>query len=307
MTIAAGVWGMVTVRLLGPPAIEHDGRPARPPRGRKAWALLAYLLLAPRPPGRGHLAELLFADAADPLGALRWTLAELRRALGAPGALTGDPVVAGLDGVTTDLRLVMSDAAGDEPLPDHDGELLEGLRLPSSPAFESWLLAARHRVAARIEARLRETAAALLAAGRAGEAVAYASRAVARNPLDEGNHELLVRSLVATGDRMAARRQVKVTTALLRRETGPRSVPPTSTSPFPVMTGMPGRAGLPVRNQAEPPGPVPAKTVRMGEGVAGAVEKGVTGAAVASGPAEAATVGSCLRRWVAWLRTPTGL
>jgi len=92
MTIAAGVWGMVTVRLLGPPAIEHDGRPARPPRGRKAWALLAYLLLAPRPPGRGHLAELLFADAADPLGALRWTLAELRRALGAPGALTGDPV-----------------------------------------------------------------------------------------------------------------------------------------------------------------------------------------------------------------------
>jgi hypothetical protein len=64
--------------LLGPPAIQRDGRPARPPRGRKAWALLAYLLLADRPPSRRHLAELLFADADDPLGALRWSLAELR-------------------------------------------------------------------------------------------------------------------------------------------------------------------------------------------------------------------------------------
>src|SRR5512133_2725545 len=42
----------LTIRLLGPPSIERDGRPAPPPRGRKAWALLAYLLLADRPPGR---------------------------------------------------------------------------------------------------------------------------------------------------------------------------------------------------------------------------------------------------------------
>ena len=66
---------MVRIRLLGPPAIERDGVPATPPRGRKAWALLAYLLLAERPPGRRHLAELLFDEADDPLGALRWTLA----------------------------------------------------------------------------------------------------------------------------------------------------------------------------------------------------------------------------------------
>ncbi|GFJ85891.1 AfsR/SARP family transcriptional regulator [Phytohabitans houttuyneae] len=75
---------MYIVRLLGPPSIDVDGSPARSPRGRKAWALLSYLLLAERPPSRRHLAELLFADADDPLGALRWTLAELRRSLGAP-------------------------------------------------------------------------------------------------------------------------------------------------------------------------------------------------------------------------------
>ena len=82
----------LTIRLLGPPAIARDGVPAPPPRGRKAWALLAYLLLADRPPSRRHLAELLFGDADDPLGALRWTLAELRRALGTRELFGGDPV-----------------------------------------------------------------------------------------------------------------------------------------------------------------------------------------------------------------------
>ena len=84
---------MGTIRLLGPPAIEHGGGPGRPPRGRKTWALAG--LLCCWPSGRraaSGLAELLFADADDPLGALRWTLAELRRALGAADLVTGDPV-----------------------------------------------------------------------------------------------------------------------------------------------------------------------------------------------------------------------
>ena len=75
----------------------------RAPRGRKAWAVLTYLLLADRPPSRRQIAELLFGDADDPLGALRWTLAELRRALGVRG-LTGDPVATTLgDDVSVDV------------------------------------------------------------------------------------------------------------------------------------------------------------------------------------------------------------
>jgi Bacterial transcriptional activator domain len=61
----------------------------------------------------------------------------------------------------------------------------------------------RHRLAAMAEARLRQAALALLASGQPGAAVAYASRAVACNPLEEGNHQLLVRSLAASGDRAA--------------------------------------------------------------------------------------------------------
>lgn len=56
---------MLIIRLLGPPTIEESGRPLRSPRGHKAWALLAYLLLSEQPPSRRRVAEMLFGDAED--------------------------------------------------------------------------------------------------------------------------------------------------------------------------------------------------------------------------------------------------
>jgi DNA-binding SARP family transcriptional activator len=121
----------ITIRLLGLPAILRDGHESPAPRGRKAWALLAYLLLCERPATRRELAELLFADAADPLGALRWNLSQLRRALGEAGHLQGDPVRLTLAAdVAIDVR--GSDSNG--------GALLEGMEFDSGPAFDSWLL-----------------------------------------------------------------------------------------------------------------------------------------------------------------------
>jgi DNA-binding SARP family transcriptional activator len=212
---------VLTIRLLGAPAIERDGRPVRPPRGRKAWALLAYVLLAERPPGRRRLAELLFADADDPLAALRWTLAELRRVLGPAVGLDGDPVVVRLaDDVSVDVGLLTGDHADAAALLDVRGELLDGLSLSACAEFEAWLLVARHRTSAVIEARLREAAVARLASGRPDQAVMYASGAVAHNPHEEGNHELLVRALAMTGDRTAALRQVAACEDILRRDLG---------------------------------------------------------------------------------------
>jgi DNA-binding SARP family transcriptional activator len=209
---------MVTIRLLGPPAVERDGVRAPSPRGRKAWALLAYILLAERPVSRQRLAELLFAGADDPMGALRWTLAELRRALGHAGVLGGDPVVytPGPD-VRVDVHLLTEPDADPAALLDAGG-LLDGIILTSCVEFDSWLLVERRRVSAAVEARLRQRAAALLATGRSRDAVAYAAAVVARAPLEEGNHELLVRSLAMAGDPRAARRQVAVAEDLLRRE-----------------------------------------------------------------------------------------
>ena len=62
--------------MLGPPEIERDGVVVAPPRGHKAWGVLAYVVLAERPVARTRLAGLVFADADDPRGALRWTLAQ---------------------------------------------------------------------------------------------------------------------------------------------------------------------------------------------------------------------------------------
>jgi DNA-binding SARP family transcriptional activator len=217
---------MLTIRLLGSPSLDEDGTALRAPRGRKAWALLCYVLLAERPPSRRHVADVLFGDADDPLGALRWTLAELRRALQRPDILRGDPLEADLGPeVTVDVLSVRADKLPAERLLELSGELLDGIDVPSSHDFESWLLVQRHRLSAAIEALLRQTAVSALAAGRASDAVPFASLAVTRNSLDEGNHELLVRSLAASGDRVAALRQVAVCEDLLQRELGVEASP----------------------------------------------------------------------------------
>lgn len=212
------------IRLLGKPAIERAGRLQRPPRGRKAWALLAYLLLEEQPPSRRHLAQMLFGEADDPLRALRWTLAELRRCIGDGLRLDGDPLCCeiGAD-IRVDVRLLADEGGGDGDetgLLDLTGELLEGLDLSGNELFDSWLVVERHHMAALLDARLRQAAVSLLATGRPQAAVAYAARIVATNPLEESNHELLVRALALSGDEAAALRQVAVAEDVIHRELG---------------------------------------------------------------------------------------
>jgi DNA-binding SARP family transcriptional activator len=214
-----------SVSLLGRPRIEPDGLPTGPPRGNKAWALLAYLALSDRPPTRQHLVSLLFGEAADPLGALRWNVAELRRALRGVATLDGDPLVLTVEAeCEVDVRrLTDGGPTGALDLDDVGHELLEGLSFPSAPAFEAWLAAERCRIAGCTQAVLVERTLDLLADGSPGAAVAaarLAARAVAADPLDADAHSLLVRSLTAAGDRAGARRQAARCTELFRRELG---------------------------------------------------------------------------------------
>ena len=166
----------LVIRLLGPPEIERDRVVAVPPRGHKAWAVLAYLVLAERPVGRARLAGLIFGDADDPLGALRWTLAQLRRALGEAEALRGDPLEMGPPADVDVLAL-----ASGEPDPAlARGELLEGIDPGAGADFDAWLLVERRRFAGMSEAVLRDAALGALAAADPLEAAALASRALAR-------------------------------------------------------------------------------------------------------------------------------
>src|SRR2546428_13143117 len=76
------------VRLLGRPGLEHDGE-SRRLEGYKPWALLTYLLLESRAPTRRELAHLLWSEADDPLGAVRWPLSQVRKAGNPPPEIAG--------------------------------------------------------------------------------------------------------------------------------------------------------------------------------------------------------------------------
>jgi DNA-binding SARP family transcriptional activator len=163
---------------------------------------------------------MLFSDADDPLGALRWTLAELRRCVGDGLAIGDDPVRCVLRADTVVDVEILSNDGDPAALLGITGELLEGLDVSASEIFESWLVVERHRVAALLEARLRQAAVSLLATGGAASAVRFAARVVEMNPLDEANHELLARALARSGDHTAALRQVAVAEDVIRRELG---------------------------------------------------------------------------------------
>lgn len=206
------------IHLLGHPEIEREGTVVLSPRGRKAWAVLAYVLLSEWPVSRARLSAMLFSDAEDPLGALRWTLAQLRRALGPSTVLRGDPVSLILPAAAEVDALALGSGAGGAELVR--GELLEDCDPGVGGEFDAWLLVERRRLAGVSGGVLREAALESLATGSALDGAGLASRALSLDPLDEGLHELLVRCLAAAGQVGAARHQATVCELLFQRELG---------------------------------------------------------------------------------------
>jgi len=212
----------LTIDLLGPPAVTRGGvrRPA--PKGKKVWALLAYLIRSEAPISRERLASMLFADADDPLGALRWSLSELRRLIGDKDLLRGEPIMLDLSpdmrvDVDQVVRGTWREAASVDTI---GGTFLEGLSFPNSPAFETWLLTERRHLANAGADVIREAAMSRLAAGAPEDAVSLATKLVEVDPLDESYQALLIRSLAASGDRPAARAQLEACRLLLSSELG---------------------------------------------------------------------------------------
>jgi DNA-binding SARP family transcriptional activator len=213
----------VAAYLLGAPVVVREGTVYAAPKGRKAWALLAYLALSDRPPTRQQLVDLLFPDAEDPAGALRWNLSELRRLLGGPETIgSGSVVQLRLpEGSLIDVQVLMAGTSLEAvELPGLGRELLEGVDIEASPGFAAWLLGERRRLAGLGEAVLREGALRALASGNARTAVDLATRLVAAAPLDEDAHALLIRAFADTGDAIAVQRQLAASIDLFRRELG---------------------------------------------------------------------------------------
>ncbi|MGN7251980.1 tetratricopeptide repeat protein [Arthrobacter sp. SAFR-014] len=209
------------IRLLGPPRIEALGASPPQPRGRKAWAVLAYLALQAAGTGRSRTATLLFPDAADPLGALRWNLSELRRTL-AGVTLDGDPLRLALQPPwrCDAVELV---GAGAIPRPDPhslNGQLLEGLSFGDCPVFDSWLADQRYRLENCAQSLLYESSVSALASGDPRGAAELAARALQRDPFHTDCNAVLVRALVAIGEHRHAREHVAKCANLYRDELG---------------------------------------------------------------------------------------
>lgn len=264
------------IRLLGEPAIFDATGHEQPVRGHQAWALLARVLLTPRPIERRSLAMELFPDVADPLGALRWCLASLRKALGCPTCLTGDPVVFGFpDAIAVDVWR-LADADFDVAAA---GPLLDGAEPRCSPEFATWLMVERERIAGIVESRLRQETIQALSMNALGRAVRLAELGARLSPFDERCHILLVKSLALAGRHDAALEHIERTERLFAAELGER---PSSA----LRAAARRTVGLPAG-------------VAPGASVAGLIEAGL--AAVSAGAADAGI--DCLRRAVAEAQT----
>ena len=205
-----------------PTRVERSGDEIPPPRGHKAWGLLTYLVRTPAPSSRERLGGLLFPEADDPMGSLRWTLSVLRRFLGDDVVLAGDPLRLSLPpGTFVDVD-VLSRGSWVEAvaLPGLGHELLDGMAFPSSPGFENWLENERRYVAGTTAGVLRQAALGRLGYGEPRIAVKHASELVRLEPFDQNAHALLVRCMRAVGDLEGAAQHVSACVELFRAELG---------------------------------------------------------------------------------------
>lgn len=208
----------VRLNLIGKPNVTlDDGTVVRVP-GHQPWAVLARLVLADRPLARRQIAAELFCDAADPLGALRWCLAALRKALG-PQTLRGDPIELNLSpGTLVDVRAIGT--AGFELA--EPGELLQGVEPAASAEFSTWLLVAREQIAGRLHQHLRRSAVDALARVNPDVAMRHAEQAIRLSPLDESGHILLVKALAMAGKSDTALAHIAATEAQFEAAIGER-------------------------------------------------------------------------------------
>ena len=137
------------------------------PASRKTRALLAYLAVTGARHRRSTLCDLFWEDALDPRAALRWSLTQLRHAL---GAHDGSLIQADRDAVALDRSVRVTDLAqafvglpeaSSEPAAPLEaldaaidlfrGAFLDGLDLPDCYAYHEWCMAGRDAAGARHE------------------------------------------------------------------------------------------------------------------------------------------------------------
>ncbi|MCI0394874.1 MAG: AAA family ATPase [Chloroflexi bacterium] len=219
----------LTLRLLGPLAVERRPGDPRPLPGRKTGALLAYLAATGRAHPRQALMDLFCQESDDPARALRWQLSAIRRHLGPQVIITNGHTVQ-FNAQTSRVDSLEFErtfggeldgqplAALAEAARQYRGDFLAGLTLNGAPEFELWLLGERARLRQLYEHGLSHLVARCLARPDYETAIHWAQRLVQSNPLLEEAHARLVWLYAQTGQRPAALAQYEQCRDLLERE-----------------------------------------------------------------------------------------
>ncbi|HEY1017107.1 MAG TPA: BTAD domain-containing putative transcriptional regulator, partial [Herpetosiphonaceae bacterium] len=244
----------LSIALLGPPEVRRGAEIVEIPI-RKSLALLAYLAVTGRPQPREALAALLWpeADHQRARGALRYALAELRRALG--DWLVADRQSVGLDWSREILVDVAAfrrgagarDLAGlREAAELWRGDFLSGFSLEDSPAFDDWQLFEAEGLRQELARCLEALVAGLIGAGQPREAIGPARRWVSLDAWHEPAHCALMEALARSGQRQAALRQYDACARTLEEGLGLRPSEETErlrqrllADPPPARTGEP--------------------------------------------------------------------
>ena len=223
--------------FLGAPRLEFDGEPISLSH-HKALALLAYLAVTRQPHTRQALAALLWPDY-DPAGArgeVRRMLWVLNKSLG-QGWLEVDRETVLLPShpnLWLDIErfrdlLALGHQPNDsvlEPLTEAvalaRGDFLAGFTLSDSPDFDTWQAfeteSLRRELAGALERLVRLLSQQRDALGE--QAITYARRWLALDPLHEPAHRQLMRLYAWSGQPAAALRQYQTCAQVLKQELG---------------------------------------------------------------------------------------
>jgi len=223
----------LTLSLLGTPEVRVDGRPAAFAT-RKALAALVYLALEARPVARDSLLALLWPEGEQARGALRTTLAYLRRGLG-PAAdrlqAEGDHLAFAL-AAGDDLDTLALEAAAQETAASADpallqsaaaryhGDFLAGFSPAGAPEFDTWAAARRehyHRLLGQVLDRLSRQQ---LDARQYAAGLETARRWCLHDPLDEAAWRRLMQLQLAAGDRAEVLKTFEAMRQRLSQELG---------------------------------------------------------------------------------------
>ena len=248
------------INLFGNLRISFAGRPVTAVSTNRLQSLIAYLILhrnAPQP--RERLAFLLWPASSESQARtnLRQLLHHLKRALPAEGdwletthfaVRWRQDATCSIDVV--DFQAAIADAASARTENDrareiqslttaaqvYEDDLLPGL-------YDDWLTPLREEYRRRISEALQRLAMLFEEQKEYAEAIPYAERLVALDPLSESHHQLLIRLHAANHDRSSALRAYHQCMRILRRELGVEPGPATLELFERILKADPGASG----------------------------------------------------------------